>query len=72
VKTQIRYEGSVSMDRNKRHLAVKKPILRACYSQDVTPQERRHNMEPIRTNFENPHGWEVPGKGHPAIKGKIH
>jgi hypothetical protein len=59
------------MDKIKRHLAVKKPIIRACYSQDITPQERQKHNEPIHTNRKSPHNWEVPGKEHPVIERKI-
>ena len=58
------------MDKIKKHMAVNMPVIRACYSQDITPQERRKHMEPIQTSRKSPQGWEVPGKEHPKIKRK--
>jgi hypothetical protein len=58
------------MDKIKRHLAVKKPIIRACYSQDITPQERRHHLEPNQTNKKNPHDWRGWGRVVAAMKRK--
>ncbi|MCF7955859.1 MAG: hypothetical protein K9M75_08665 [Phycisphaerae bacterium] len=58
------------MDKIKRHMAVNMPIIRACYSQDITPQERRSRIQPIRTSRKSPHEWEVPGKEHPMIRRK--
>ncbi|MBW8015875.1 MAG: hypothetical protein FVQ82_06785 [Planctomycetes bacterium] len=59
------------MDRIKRHMAVNMPVIRACYSQDITPQERHKHIQPMRMNRKSPHGWEVPGKEHPTIKRKV-
>lgn len=59
------------MDKIKRYLGVKMPIIRACYSQDITPQERGKHMRPVRTTRKSPHDWEVPGREHPVIKRKV-
>lgn len=59
------------MDKIKKHMAVNMPVIRACYSQDITPQERQKHIRPLHTSRKSPHGWEVPVKKRPRILRKV-